>query len=75
MMKSLMVAAAAVMVLSACGEKPQGLGGVKQDAAPFSGTGESKFAEPGWKAGDKASWEQHLRTRAQNGQNDYARTN
>jgi hypothetical protein len=75
MKKSLLVAAAAVLVLAACGEKPQGMGGVKQDTTPFSGTGGSKFADPGWKAGDKTSWEQHLRNRAQNGQNDYTRAN
>ena len=33
------------------------------------------FVNGGWKAGDKTSWEQALRTRAQEGQNDYARTN
>ena len=27
----------------------------------------------GWKAGDRASWEEQLRSRAQ-GQNDYAKT-
>jgi hypothetical protein len=31
------------------------------------------YAAPGWKAGDKTSWEQSLRARAQYGQNDYTR--
>ena len=75
MIKHILLAAASVLALSACGEKPQGIGGVKQDTPPFNGTGESKFAQPGWKAGDKNSWEQQLRTRAQNGQNDYTRVN
>jgi hypothetical protein len=65
----------AVLALSACGDKEQTLGSnIKQDATPYSGTGKP-YAAPGWKAGDKVSWEQQLRTRAQNGQNDYTRTN
>ena len=62
--------------LSACMERPQTLG-TKTDAAPFTGTGDvpAAFVNGGWKAGDKTSWEQALRTRAQAGQNDYARTN
>ena len=62
------------LALVACGETPQSLGGAKQDAAPHTGTGQA-YAEKSWKAGDKASWESQLRTRAQNGQNDYAKTN
>ena len=37
------------------------------------GTG-SNFTQPGWKAGDKAGWEQHLKARQQYGQNEYTRT-
>ena len=33
------------------------------------------FAAPGWKQGDKASWEQHMKVRTQNGQNDYTQVN
>ena len=61
-------------LLAACGEKPQTAGGAKQDAAPYSGTGKA-YAEPGWKAGDKASWESHLKARTQAGQNDYNKVN
>lgn len=60
--------------LSACGEKPQTLGGVKTDVAPFQGA-QKQFAAPGWTAGDKTSWEQGLKARAQNTQNEYAKTN
>lgn len=76
MSRALLVAAcvAGVLALTACGEKPQSMGGVKTDTAPYAGAGDSKFVQPGWKAGDKASWEQQLRTRAQN-QNDYSRVN
>jgi hypothetical protein len=69
------VAALAVALLSACGEKPQEMGSaVRQDTAAFNGTG-SSFVASGWKQGDKASWEQHLRARAQNSQNDYSKAN
>jgi uncharacterized lipoprotein len=69
------VAALAVALLSACGEKPQEMGSaVRQDTAAFNGTG-SSFVASGWKQGDKASWEQHLRARAQNSQNDFSKAN
>ena len=61
-------------LLAACGEKAQTAGGAKQDAAPYSGTGKA-YTEPGWKAGDKASWESHLKARTQAGQNDYNKVN
>jgi len=58
--------------LSACTEKPQTLSGVKSDVAPFQGA-ENQFAAPGWKRGDKSSWEQGLKARAQNTQNEYSK--
>lgn len=65
----------AALAMAACGEKPQTLGSsAKQDAAAYAGTGKP-FAETNWKQGDKTSWESALRARAQNGQNDYAKTN
>lgn len=65
----------AALALAACGEKPQSMKeSAKQDAAAFNGTG-MPFAAPGWKAGDKASWEAQLRTRAQNSQNEYNKVN
>jgi hypothetical protein len=78
-----LIAAAALGLLAACGEKVQtNAQGVKHDATPWSGTsngtpkegGGTVFSAPGWKAGDKAAWEQQLKTRAQNGQNEYTRT-
>ncbi|MDO9199938.1 hypothetical protein [Hydrogenophaga sp.] len=67
--------AAVAMTLSACGDQPQELSGsgVKQDGAPYTGVGSSQYAQGGWKAGDRNSWEQQLKTRAQYGQNDYTR--
>ena len=63
----------AMVLLSACGDKPQSAGGVKGDVAPYQGV-DNKFAAPGWKAGDKTSWEQALKARTQNTQNEYTRT-
>ena len=63
--------AAVLMALAGCGDKPQGMGGVKSDTAPYQGTGMA-YALPGWKAGDKTSWEQQLKTRAQ-AQDDHAK--
>lgn len=66
-------ACALLAALAACAERPQTLGsGVKVDAEAFQGTG-MPYAASGWKQGDKASWEQHLKARTQAGQNDYAR--
>jgi len=67
--------AAALLALAACGEKPQEMNaaGVKNDNAPYQGVGKSQYANTNWKAGDKTSWEQQLKTRAQYGQNDYTR--
>jgi hypothetical protein len=76
-MKRAFVIAAAVMglaALSACTERPQTLdSGVKVDAQAFQGTGMA-YEVPGWKQGDKVSWEQHMKVRTQN-QNDYSRVN
>lgn len=61
--------------LSACGDKAQTSAGIKSDAPAFesvTGPGNA-YNAPGWKAGDKTAWEQQLKTRAQNGQNEYNR--
>jgi opacity protein-like surface antigen len=67
--------ASAAMALSACGDQPQELNasGTKKDGAPYQGVGTSQYAQGGWKAGDRSSWEQQLKARAQYGQNDYTR--
>ena len=64
------LAAAGLVALAGC-EKPQGMGGVKSDTPPYQGTGMA-YTLPGWKPGDKTSWEQQLKTRAQV-QNDHAK--
>ena len=73
---TLTLAATAVLLgLVACGDQPQEMNsaGVKQDDAPYTGVGKSQYLQSGWNAGDKTSWEQQLKARAQYGQNDYTR--
>ena len=72
-MRALLTALAA-LTLAACGEQPQVLGGTRQDTPAFKGTG-MPFTAGGWQAGDRASWEAQLRTRAQNTQNEYNKAN
>jgi major membrane immunogen (membrane-anchored lipoprotein) len=71
MMKRMSLIVLSVAALTACGEKAQTLG-TKNDATAYSGAANS-FVEAGWTVGDKTSWEQHLRARAQYGQNDNSR--
>ena len=73
-MKRALLLAAVLVALSACGEKPQALQTSKKDVAAYTGTGQA-FANPGWKQGDKASWESQMKARNQYGQNDYTRMN
>ncbi|NML14039.1 hypothetical protein [Azohydromonas caseinilytica] len=65
--------AAASVALGACGERSQALDVkvVKSDQPAFQG-GDARFSAQGWAAGERAGWEQQLRTRAQ-GQNEYSR--
>lgn len=60
--------------LTACSEKPQSLGAGKTDTPAYQGA-QNQFVSPGWKAGDKTSWEQGLKARMQNTQNEYSKTN
>lgn len=72
-MKQSLLLFAAFVALAGCTEQPQTLSGVKPDAAAYLGTG-TAFTAPGWKPGDKSSWEQQLKTRTQN-QNEYTKVN
>jgi hypothetical protein len=70
----LMLAAAAVP-LAGCGEKPQTAGGgpvKKSDAKGWEGS--TTHLADGYKAGDKAAWEAHLKARTERGQNEYSHT-
>lgn len=74
-MMRLALITAAALGLAACGDKPQTAAGVKSDVPAFqsvTGPG-SAYNAPDWKAGDKTAWEQQLKTRLQNGQNEYNR--
>jgi hypothetical protein len=67
-----LVAALAALALTACAERDQTASGVKSDTAPFNGTNHP-YVVGGWKPGDRASWEQQMKVRTVNGQNDYAK--
>ena len=70
---ALTLSALALTLLAACGEKPQAQAGIRSDKPAQAGTGVAAFTDGGWTAGDKASWSNHLRTRAQYGMNDHQR--
>ena len=71
----LLAVLAAIVALSACGEREQALtGGVKSDTPAANGPA-TAFSASGWKQGDKTSWESQLRARTQAGQNDYNKVN
>lgn len=63
---------ATVALMTACGEKPQILQTSKIDLPAYQGTNNG-FVVPGWKVGDKTSWEQGLKARMQNSQNEYTK--
>jgi type IV pilus biogenesis protein CpaD/CtpE len=66
------LAAAAALALVGCAEKEQTASGIKTDTASYQGTNHP-FVVPGWKPGDRSSWEQQLKVRTVQGQNDYAK--
>jgi hypothetical protein len=72
-MKSVVALMLSVLLLAACGERPQSLAGkqVKGSEAAWQGPA-TAFTAPGWKVGDQDSWAQHMQVRAQ-GQNEYVR--
>jgi hypothetical protein len=73
-MKTFLVVSLAALALAACAEHEQTPSGIKSDAAPYTGTGKAPpFQATGWKAGDRNSWEQELKVRAVNGQNEYVK--
>ena len=62
------------LFVSGCGDKPQaaGQGPAKKADTKAWEQSQSAYLAEGWKAGDQASWEAQLRTRAQS-QNEYSR--
>jgi hypothetical protein len=74
--KSILILSAAVaaFALAGCAEREQTATGIKSDAAPWQGTSKQPpFMAAGWKQGDRANWEQQLKVRTVNGQNDYVK--
>jgi hypothetical protein len=69
-MKTLLMLTCAVM-LAACTEKPQTVTTRRVDAKAWQGA-DARHMAPGWSAGDKTSWDEQMRTRAQT-QNEYAK--
>ena len=67
------LAALATLALAGCTEKKQELHMSADGQQAYRGTG-SKFVVPGWTPGDRNSWEQELKVRAQQGQNEYTKT-
>ncbi|MGB3068333.1 MAG: hypothetical protein WBC18_07295 [Ottowia sp.] len=60
------------LFLGACGEKPQTIGTRSSDKEPWTGSVQKAFDAPGWKPGDKASWEEQIKQRNR-GQNEFVR--
>jgi len=70
--KTILTVLGLVAALAACGEKPQsGPSARKVDTEPWHAA-QDPFVAPGWKAGDRASWESQMQQRAA-AQNEYMR--
>jgi hypothetical protein len=69
---TILAAAAAALLLGACGEREQQASAVRKSDAPAAQGAANPYVAPGWTAGDAASWEAQMRKRAQ-GQNEYSR--
>ena len=69
---TVILALAALTALAGCGDKPQVLQSSKSDVPAFQGA-EGPYVVSGWKVGDKTSWEQGLKARMQNTQNEYTK--
>ena len=73
-MRTILALSLAALALAACAEREQTASGIRSDAAPFHGTNKQPpFTAAGWKPGDRANWEQQLKVRTVNGQNDYVK--
>ena len=66
------ILAAGALALAGCAEQEQTATGIKSDTAHFQGTSKP-YVTAGWKPGDRSSWEQHLKVRTVNGQNEYVK--
>lgn len=76
-MRNLFLIAAVALGLSACSvEESQDLrsSNAEQGAPSHAGTG-TNFVAKGWTPGDERSWQQSLKVRLQQGQNEYNKVN
>lgn len=64
---------AVAWALGACSEKTPAQASSRGDQPVEAGTGVAAFTQPGWTAGDKASWANALKARANYGMNDHQR--
>jgi hypothetical protein len=69
---TLLAALATTALLAACGEQPQ-TATKKADAKAAQGSVDDKYTAAGWSKGDQTTWETQLKTRTQQGQNEYSR--
>jgi ABC-type oligopeptide transport system substrate-binding subunit len=67
----LICCACGLLALAACGERVQTATPRKADQKAWQGA-DNPYALNSWKAGDKTSWDEQIRTRAQT-QNEYNR--
>jgi hypothetical protein len=71
--RTVLVLSFAALALAGCAEHEQTADGIKSDAAPFAGTDrQPPFMAAGWKPGERAGWEQHLKLRTLH-QNEYVK--
>ena len=72
MIKAALILAMGALALAGCGERDQTASGIKSDGQLFQGTNRP-YVVGGWKPGDRKSWEEQLKVRTVQGQNDYAK--
>lgn len=74
MIRAAILVALGALSLAGCAEREQNASGIKSDAQAFQGTNKQPpYMAPGWKPGDRSAWEQQLKVRTVQGQNDYAK--
>lgn len=69
---AIVVCGVAALLVSACSERPQTATARKVDDKPWEAAS-TVYAASGYKASDRAAWEQQMKSRAQ-GQDEYGRT-
>ena len=72
-MRVALLIAVGALAVAGCAEREQTRTGIKTDTQAFQGTSRAAFTAPGWKPGDRNDWEQALKVRTVQGQNDYAK--